>query len=363
MRHLATVLTLAASLAEVATVNAQPGPLPLQRSGPYEVSLRLPDEGLYAGEEMQIEVRVADTRKPDPIAGFAPVIRATVRGVIDMPSMKGMPKIEELAHAEGIAGEYGLHATFLHGGPYRLRLEVQPPQEPRFPVEFPLEVKDADPKRKRVAPFRLEVTGRADDLTIRLYANRLTPERKYVESLVRDFDILHERPLHLIAIRRDQQVFRHVHPELQPDGSFRLRGSWPAGGEYLLFADFAPKGRGSQIVSAKLKVPGPAAAPVVASPLRIETGPLPKTGKTGQWTVRFSPAVPTEPYLGAAGHLMILSANGETLVHSHPIETEAAVAGQLTFALRLPQPGTYRAWLEVQSNGQVLTTSFQVTAQ
>ena len=332
------------------------------RSGPFEVSLRLPEEGLYAGEETQIEFRLTDTRRTDPVAGYAPVIRARARAIIDMPIMKGMPALEEVVHPEGIAGEYGLHAAFVHGGPYRLRLLIEPPQAESFQVEFPLEVRDPDPKRKRFPPFRMELSGCPDDLTIRFWANRLTAERRYVESLVREFDIQHERPLHLIAIRRDQQVFLHLHPDLLPEGRFRLRHQWPAGGEYLLFADFAPKGRGPQIVASRLKVPGPTAPPATGSPITIAPGPLPKTGRTGEWTIRFTPPLPTEPYLGAAGHLLIVSADGDTLIHAHPVENDNRPAGELVFLVRFPRPGPYRAWLEIQSEGQVLTTPFWVTA-
>ena len=47
-----------------------------QTSGRFQVTLRLPADGLYAREEMQIEFRVQDTSRPDPLTDFAPVIRA-----------------------------------------------------------------------------------------------------------------------------------------------------------------------------------------------------------------------------------------------------------------------------------------------
>ena len=66
----------------------------------YQVTLRLPPGGLYAREEMQIELRVEDTTRPDPLGGFAPVIRAAPEATIDMPEMPKMPKFVETAHAE-----------------------------------------------------------------------------------------------------------------------------------------------------------------------------------------------------------------------------------------------------------------------
>ena len=39
-------------------------------------------------------------------------------------------------------------------------------------------------------------------------------------------------------------------------GTFHLRYTFPAGGEFRLFADVAPKGAGSQILMAKVNVAG-----------------------------------------------------------------------------------------------------------
>src|SRR5437773_679464 len=87
-----------------------------QAAGKYQVTLRLPLDGLYAQEEMQIEFRVEDTSRPDPLTGYTAVVRAVPEAVIDMPAMPGMPKFTEIAHPEGAPGDYGIHPTFAHGG-------------------------------------------------------------------------------------------------------------------------------------------------------------------------------------------------------------------------------------------------------
>ncbi len=46
---------------------------PRQRQGPYEATLMLPAAGLYAGEEMEIEFRVADVEHPDGSGAPAPL--------------------------------------------------------------------------------------------------------------------------------------------------------------------------------------------------------------------------------------------------------------------------------------------------
>ncbi len=322
-----------------------------QKSGKYEVSLRLPEGGLTASEEMEIEFRIVDTSRVDPVMGSSPVIRAEVNTEIDMPSMPGMPKISAIAHPEGIPGEYGIHPVFVHGGPYRLKLSIKPPADDEFQIEFPLDVGDAR-KGKRTSPYRLKVSGPENNLALQISGP---------EGIIRDFDEVHERKLHLIAVRKDLKVFEHLHPDLSPDGTFHLKHEWPAGGDYTLFADFAPKGKGGQIISTPFKVKGSRKAPDLAEDFSLEIGELPPIGRTQNVTVRFSPEMKLEPYLGAYGHLMIVSADGKTLLHSHPIGDPKS--GTLEFSVRIPQPGKYRAWLEIQSNGRVLASWKDVEAR
>ncbi len=42
-------------------------------------------------------------------------------------------------------------------------------------------------------------------------------------TTVRDFDVEHEKRLHLIVVRRDLTRYAHVHPVEQPDGSWAVR--------------------------------------------------------------------------------------------------------------------------------------------
>lgn len=321
------------------------------RVGNYEVSVRPPDGGLFAAEDMRLVLRIVDRSKEDPVMGPRPVIRAEVEGVIDMPSMKGMPKIQETAYPDGVPGEYAIEASFLHGGEYRLTLRVAPPKAEPFVVEIPLEVGDARPEGAKPR-YRLEVSGSPSDLRLRV----VSPE-----GPVTVFDLVHEREMHLIAVRHDLRVFEHVHPERQRDGSFRLRHKWAAGGEYSLFADVAPAGKGSQILRSQLTVPGPGAPPPAKdSGLRFETPASVPAKKTVPLTVKIAPAVELQPYLGEMGHLMIVSADAQMLVHSHPV---AYQPGEIRFLARLPARGKYRAWLEVQRNGKVIAHPFDLEAQ
>ena len=348
-------------------------------NGKYQVTLRLPPDGLFAQEENDIELRIEDTSRPDTLLGFSPVIRAQVDAGIDMPSMPGMPSYREVSHPEGVPGDYGVHPTFAHGGGYLLRLSITPPQDRAFHVEFPLHVQDAGTaarRKKRPPRFSLELVSdpktpkAGEPVELRLVVR----ERERPREVFSSFDVAHEKLMHLVIVRTDLTQFAHEHPTLSADGVFRLRHIFQEAGEYRLFADVAPKGAGSQVMSAKLKVsgkrpqlssiPSSRAGSIIVGDLQFEwrpaSNPLPaKTSTRVEVSVRNrvtgQPAGGLEKYLGAAGHLILIHEDAATLVHSHPLEIPDEAANPINFLVRLPKSGRYRGWVQVQRNGIVVT--------
>jgi hypothetical protein len=397
---LASALLLPAAL--LSQVSASPTQ-PRQRAGRYEVTLHPPAGGLRAGAEMEIEFQVLDFGAADAAAaggGPAPVLFAQFRCEVDMPSMPSMPRFDEIAHREGVPGVYGVHPTFPHGGDYRLCITLLPPAEqvpmtPKpdgpFTLEFPLEVGDASSGRRpfsEVRPYRLEVlaspsppaAGEETELELRVRMENSPDLRE-----VTDFDLVHERLMHLFLVRRDLGYFAHEHPELVAPGVFRLRLRFPAPGEWRLFADVAPRDAGGQVLLAKLTVrpgegdpppPSPmpdgavlsAAADGVRADLEIPGGGIP-AGRTVTVVARLTdakgrPVEDLEPWLGALGHLLLIPRDAETFAHAHPDERVpgAGRGGRIPFLVRLPQPGLYRGWLQFQRGGRVVTEEIALEA-
>jgi hypothetical protein len=362
---------------------------PRERAGKYEITLRLPPDGLYAGEEMQLEFRVVDTSQVDPLMGPAPIVRAQIHGAVDMPSMPGMPKYEEIAHPEGVPGEYGIHPTFPHGGEYRMRLAVKPLTGESFQVDFKLHVLDASEASKRKPgprPYRLELVsqprrpkaGEPAELEFRV-------RRREPAQLVTDFQVVHEKLMHVLIVRDDLSQFAHEHPDLSAEGVFRLRYSFPTGGDYHVFVDATPRGAGTQVLMGKISVEGSRtsrfdvrrASPehrslvknVEGVEIELQTGQLPArrtTGVTFQLRDAASGRAITDlqPYLGAMGHLILIHQDGVTFVHSHPDERQPDVGrdGKVPFLVRFPKSGLYRGWSQFQRNGNILTSDFIVEA-
>jgi hypothetical protein len=215
-------------------------------------------------------------------------------------------------------------------------------------------------------------------------------DRGNANALVSAFDTLHEALLHLVIVRRDLSQFAHEHPVAEPDGSFRLRYTFAAGGDYRLFADLAPKGAGAQILAAKLSMARSGTGvcdiqnawnenPVafrVAGECKIALDsprsslPVRKTIPL-VFTIRDvrtdQPVADLQPYLGAAGHLLLVHEDASTFVHSHPDENApenatAWPAGSLRFLARFPKPGLYRGWLQIRRGGRGLTADILLQA-
>lgn len=193
---------------------------------------------------------------------------------------------------------------------------------------------------------------------------------------VNDYEVNHEKLLHLIIVNHDLSFFNHIHPEFQGDGKFTVETSFPSGGEYKVFADFIPSGGANLTLSEWVEVEGKEGEHADIAPdsnlikevggKEIElslSGMKSKEEITLSFTIRDSETKEEirnlEPYLGAVGHVVILSADAESYLHVHPLD-EKATGPLAEFATTFPQSGTYKIWGQFQHNGEVITVPFVV---
>jgi hypothetical protein len=185
---------------------------------------------------------------------------------------------------------------------------------------------------------------------------------------LREFDLLHERVMHLIVVRDALDEFQHLHPTVANDGQATIEIAFPTAGTYWLFVDCQSKGEEQQTIRHELRVTGdpPAApelkanVPVVVTAGNVKTEVSAQQGES-EWLVTFShrhldgqAVTDLEPYLGAMGHLVVIGAGTGEYIHAHA-ETESAPDGQVRFAAHIARPGIYKAWGQFQRQGQVFT--------
>ena len=195
-------------------------------------------------------------------------------------------------------------------------------------------------------------------------------------AAVRDFEVEHEKRMHLIVVRRDMRGFQHLHPTLGADGTWTTPIRLDDAGSYRVFADFKREGENVTLAS-DLAVDGPA---------RWE--PIPPAGDTARATggydvrvsgdrtsagseseLRFEVSrggrpVEVEPYLGARGHLVALREGDLAYLHVHPVEgghgsgSAEPAHEAIAFATEFPTGGRYRLFHQFKHEGRVQTAAF-----
>lgn len=187
---------------------------------------------------------------------------------------------------------------------------------------------------------------------------------------VTDMDIAHERPMHLIVVRRDLIGYQHLHPVLGADGRWSTPLRLPAAGVYRAFADFSVGGRPVTLAN-DLSVAGPFRPAALPAPRALDRSgaygatlraPALRAGRPAVLAYALTragrPLDGVEPYLGADGHLVALREGDLAFAHLHPEESDTPRT--IRFAAALPSAGRYRLFLQFAHDGRVRTVAHTV---
>lgn len=182
------------------------------------------------------------------------------------------------------------------------------------------------------------------------------------------FDKLHERRLHLIVLSRNLVDYLHVHPAMDEAGHWTVDLPARAPGSYRVFADFQPAAAENLTLGTDVTVPGAVAPVTLPAPstrssvdgYRVTMAGTPAPGESElSFTVEHAGrVVRTDPYLGAAGHLVAIREGDLAYLHVHPHEGDSTPV--VTFTGEFPTAGTYRLFFDFSHGGVVRTVSFTV---
>jgi hypothetical protein len=191
---------------------------------------------------------------------------------------------------------------------------------------------------------------------------------------VTTFAVVHDKPLHLVVVRRDLTGFQHLHPTMAADGTWSIGLTLPAPGSYRAIADFTAIVGGRQVATtlgSDLTVAGDYRPVALPAPVRRTTADgfsvtyagTPRVESTQPLLVAVTgpdgkPAA-LESYLGAYGHLVVLREGDVGYLHVHP-ETQLT-DGNVKFWLAAPGPGRYRMFFDFQVAGSVHTAAWSLT--
>jgi Cu+-exporting ATPase len=212
-------------------------------------------------------------------------------------------------------------------------------------------------------------------------------------ELVDDLVRTHQVWMHMIITRADLGTFAHIHPEpTAVDGVLTVTAEFPTAGEYAVHTEFRRQGQMADVLDEhEVTVAGAAPAPVtvpaddvrsrVVSGVRIDLDGEAHVGETSDFTLRFAdaatgaPVRDLQPYLGAAGHVVVMRQDGSMFGHRHAETFDdqgrpvfampgTAFGPELDLHVRFEIRGTYRLWAQFRlGDGTVVTAPFVVHAR
>lgn len=218
---------------------------------------------------------------------------------------------------------------------------------------------------------------------------------------VKEFDIVHEKPMHVLIVSEDLEEFYHIHPELSGDGLFKTGFTFPNGGNYTVYTDFTMKGLPQSVQNFAVKVSGKERAKVELKPdekfektvegLRFVMKPSADLVSGNQLMLNYEifdaankPVTDLENYLGAKAHFVIISQDLQEFVHAHPMSADnmkseekphgdthehgekmmnPANASVVSAHIAFPKASIYKIWAQFQRGGKVITVPFVVNVK
>lgn len=186
------------------------------------------------------------------------------------------------------------------------------------------------------------------------------------EAVFTDYGVSHTKDMHLLIVRNDLRHFQHVHPERDAAGVWHVPFTAPAGGTYWVYADFIGADDRAHTIRFERAVdadPGESGLQKSASLVQ----------RAGKYTVRLAGTSYAsgmlftvrirdernrdtpflEEYLGAAGHAILISADG-SFIHTHP----SPAGDTLVFHTPVLHHDFYRIFTQFKIQDELLTVEF-----
>lgn len=217
-----------------------------------------------------------------------------------------------------------------------------------------------------------------------------TPKEEGNDKALVPLDVVHDKKMHLIIVSKDLSYFEHIHPEYQSDGSYKIavlakdeaysqgmgynETKFPFGGEFIMYQDYSPTGASHQLSRIPVTVKGKEKPAVkytsenrtwsangykvdlsfdkevkIGSPLTMKVN-ITKDGK---------PVTNLDNYLGALGHMVVISEDTQNYLHVHPMESDKK-GPEIMFHTAFEKPGIYRAFLQFMHEGEVQTSDYVI---
>ena len=200
---------------------------------------------------------------------------------------------------------------------------------------------------------------------------------------VREYELVHDKLMHLIIVGEDLSYFAHIHPILENNGeNLTIVHTFPEAGKYKLWVDFKPKGGIQNVLAFMVDVKG---LPVHNPVLPVHDGIYIKESSDRNYQIRLklpqedivankdvdivfsisdaagNPVMDLEPLMGAGGHSVIISSDIQEFLHVHPteeVEPNWKGGPHISFRTSFPKLGLYKVWGQFQHKGKIIMADF-----
>lgn len=247
------------------------------------------------------------------------------------------------------------------------------------------------------SPYHAYLVANPDEVKAGESASLIFTVKDAKGEAVKDLEVVHEKPMHLLVVSSDLAEFNHLHPEPQGDGTLKVSHTFPHGGKYKLYVDFTPPGSNQAVDSYELTVGGKErqrealvadATPVKTVESLSVTMTFEKPLRAGEDVLlNFAvsdaqsgkPVTDLQPYLGAMAHFVIISEDTTEFIHAHPMggaemdmkmgatsvkasadAKSKGVKPTVSAHTKFTSSGLYKIWAQFQREGKVITVPFVV---
>jgi hypothetical protein len=217
--------------------------------------------------------------------------------------------------------------------------------------------------------------GQPTLITIKIIENQ-------TEKRVKQFDLLHEKLMHIIIVSEDLSYFSHIHPTFDDrEGTFTVSHQFPETGKYKIWVDFKPKDGNQTLVTIKLDnmIGNAHHKPIRITKERQYTKQIDENHKVELFIPKViesnklvnltfiildqnsNPITDLTPLMGAGGHSVIIDSSLKEFLHVHPIEEVSfhwKGGPAISFNTVFPYRGLYKAWGQFQHQNVIITADF-----
>jgi hypothetical protein len=203
-------------------------------------------------------------------------------------------------------------------------------------------------------------------------------------SVLTDFKVKHEKPLHMLFVSENFGEYHHVHPEMDSEGFWTVDVPRSSGGNWAIYTDFATEELPDGVVLrsdlvfngevANYELPPPSSLIQTDDFLITAVGDMSadKHGSLTLTVLQDGTPVTFDKYLGEDAHLVALRVEDGAYAHFHPMgghdhgdgsmdghdHSQMGAPGVLMFETEVPGPGQYIMFLEFKTNGKMNLVPF-----